>query len=456
MAAARAAQKEHVYTVSELTRNVKGILESTFQGVWVEGELSGAKVAASGHFYGTLKDERAQLDLVMWKGARRKLGFELETGIHYLCHGNFTVYEPRGTYQLVLDKVEPAGLGALQLQFEQLKKKLAEEGLFDDARKQPIPPFPQRIGIVTSTSGAAIRDILKVLTRRFAGLEILVHHAQVQGDPAAEQIARAIEVLDRRGGCDVLIVGRGGGSLEDLWAFNTEPVARAIAAAKTPIISAVGHEVDFTIADFVADLRAATPSAAAELVVAERDVILNTVTEYRRRLDAAIATEAERLRQRLDTIAGRYGMRRPADLLGQRFQQLDHAMARLRAASPEGRLRAQADRLRAGLAGLRAHSPARRLPALAKDVETARGRLARACEGAAGRADERFRRLVAQMDALSPLRVLARGYSVSTLAATGAVLTDVGAVAAGDAVDIRLYKGSLGCRVEDVRERADG
>ncbi len=456
MGVPRAAQKEHVYTVSELTRNVKGILESTFQGVWVEGELSGAKVAPSGHFYGTLKDEGAQLDLVMWKGQLRKLGFALEHGTQYLCHGNLTVYEVRGNYQLILQKVEPAGLGALQLQFDQLKKKLAEEGLFDDARKHPLPAFPQRIGIVTSTAGAALRDILHVLTRRFAGLDILVHHAQVQGDGAADQIARGIETLDRLGRCDVLIVGRGGGSLEDLWAFNTEPVARAIAAAKTPIISAVGHEVDYTIADFVADLRAATPSAAAELVVAERDAIVAGVQEFRRRLDVAIAADADRVQQQVDALAGRYGLRRAADVLSQRSQQMDHALARLRAASPLGRLRTQADRLKGAFAGLRAHSPARRLPALEKDVATARRRITRAWEAALVRTDERFRRTVAQLDALSPLRVLARGYSVATAVATGAVVTDAAAVRAGDALHLRLHRGRLDCRVESVQEGADG
>lgn len=474
MAIARAAQREHIFTVTELTRNVKGMLESAFHAVWVEGELSGGKVAASGHFYGTLKDERAQVDVVMWKGQRAKLGFELENGTQYLCLGNVSVYEARGTYQLVLQKVEPAGIGALQLQFEQLKKRLEAEGLFEEGRKQALPAFPKRIGVVTSAGSAAIRDILSVLTRRFAGLEILIHDTLVQGDKAPEQIVAAIDALDRLGACDVLIVGRGGGSLEDLWAFNTEPVARAIYGARTPIISAVGHEVDYTIADFVADVRAPTPSAAAELVVQERQAVLNRVADHRRRLTAALRSRCDRLAQRVSSLRERYGFQRPADLVAQRTQRvddltqslgrgigrraeyagraLDHARQKLALLAPSERLARRTERLAALRARLRACSPGRRVPALGQLQRAVRDRLMRAAGAALARQEARFGQAVKQLDALSPLRVLARGYSVATVAATGAVVADATTVSPGDAVSVRLHRGRLACRVTAVEE----
>ena len=259
--------QRQVYSVSELTQRLKGLLETQFPDVWVAGEISNLRPATSGHLYFTLKDSNAQLRAVCFRSQARYLKFKPRDGVSVIARGRLSVYEARGEYQLLVELLEPAGLGALQLAFEQLKAKLAAEGLFDTARKKPLPVLPRTVGIVTSPSGAVIRDILRVLRRRYRNMNALLYPVRVQGEGAAQEIVQAIEHLNRRGGVDVMILARGGGSLEDLWAFNEEDVARAIAASRIPIISGVGHESDFTIADFVADLRAPTPSAAAELVV---------------------------------------------------------------------------------------------------------------------------------------------------------------------------------------------
>ncbi|MBN2106659.1 MAG: exodeoxyribonuclease VII large subunit, partial [Deltaproteobacteria bacterium] len=256
-----------IFTVAELTRHIRDTLESAYPDVWVEGEISNLRIPSSGHCYFTLKDEAAQLRVVMFRMQARLLRFTAEDGLKVICRGRINVYEQRGEYQLVADMLEPRGVGSLQLAFEQLKNRLAGEGLFAEERKKPLPFLPARIAVITSPTGAAVRDIIRIIHRRFPSVAILVVPVRVQGDEAPEEIARAIETVNQRGLGDVIIVGRGGGSLEDLWAFNTETVARAIAASALPVISAVGHETDTTIADFAADLRAPTPSAAAELVV---------------------------------------------------------------------------------------------------------------------------------------------------------------------------------------------
>ncbi|MGA2433839.1 MAG: exodeoxyribonuclease VII large subunit, partial [Bryobacteraceae bacterium] len=266
-----------VFSVSELNAAVRGVIEGAFQDVFVIGEISGVRLAASGHYYFTLKERDAQLRCVCFRQTARYLKFKPQDGIAVTARGRIDVYEVRGEYQLLVEHLEPQGHGALQLAFEQLKKKLAAEGLFDPARKRPIPRFPRRIGIVTSPTGAAIRDLLQILERRFSGLHIRLFPAQVQGEGSIEEVTRGIEYFSQSGWADVVIVGRGGGSLEDLWTFNEEAVARAIAACTVPVISAVGHETDFTIADFTADLRAPTPSAAAELAVCTREQVLEQI-----------------------------------------------------------------------------------------------------------------------------------------------------------------------------------
>src|SRR5438128_8454761 len=276
-----------VYSVTELTVRVRDLLEAEFFEVWVEGELSNCRVWTAGHLYFTLKDGASQIRAVIFRSALRYLKFKPADGLRVVARGRVSVYEPKGEYQLICEHLEPHGLGALQLAFDQLKKRLQEEGLFDAARKRPLPSLPRKIGIVTSLDGAAIRDIIKVLRRRYANAHLVICPARVQGEDAAPEIARALPQIGRVPGVDVVIVGRGGGSIEDLWAFNEEAVARAISRVPVPVISGVGHETDFTIADFVADLRAPTPSAAAELVVAAKDQFCNRIDTLRDRLRAA-------------------------------------------------------------------------------------------------------------------------------------------------------------------------
>src|ERR1700690_2290767 len=295
-----------VFTVSELNTAIHGLLEREFADVWVTGEISGTRLAASGHYYFTLKEQDAQLRCVCFRQTARYLKFKPQDGVAVIARGRIDVYEVRGEYQLLVETLEPQGRGALQLAFEQLKKKLAAEGLFDPARKRPIPAFPRRIGIVTSPSGAAIRELLNILERRFPGLHIRLFPAQVQGEGAVEDVCRGIEHFGASGWADVLIVGRGGGSLEDLWTFNEEAVARAIAACPVPVISAVGHETDFTIADFVADLRAATPSAAAELVIRSRQEFDRHLAEQRHKVAQWMRYLLSQMRHQLrDLIAHR-------------------------------------------------------------------------------------------------------------------------------------------------------
>ena len=288
-----------VLTVSELTAAIEDQLEARFGGLWVEGEISNLRVHTSGHVYFTLKDEGAQLRAVLFRSRTRRLRFEPADGLHVLAFGSLDVYPARGEYQLVCEILEPKGLGALQLAFEQLKARLAAEGLFDAARKRPLPALPRRVGLVTSPTGAAVRDFLRVITRRFAGVHVVVYPVRVQGETAAPEIVQALRDLNRLGGFDVLVLARGGGSLEDLWAFNEEIVARAIAESKIPVISAVGHETDVTIADFVADLRAPTPSAAAELVVREKAQLLAQLVSLRERLQRVVWQRVDRLGERV-------------------------------------------------------------------------------------------------------------------------------------------------------------
>jgi exodeoxyribonuclease VII large subunit len=277
-------QTRHIYTVDGLTRSIKSILEENLGDIWVKGEISNCRKAASGHMYLTLKDDKSVIRAVLFRGYQSGIKFEIEDGLTVIVHGNISVFEKRGEYQIIIDFLEPEGVGALQLAFEQLKKKLAEEGLFDETLKTPIPPFPGTVGVVTSPNGAAIRDILNVIGRRYSGMHIIVYPTLVQGGEAAQSIAGAIERANERDEVEVLIVGRGGGSAEDLWPFNEEVVARAIHNSHIPIISAVGHEIDFTISDFVADLRAPTPSAAAELVVRNKTELIRQLRDLAARL----------------------------------------------------------------------------------------------------------------------------------------------------------------------------
>jgi exodeoxyribonuclease VII large subunit len=389
-------------TVSELTGRIKRLLEGEVGSVWVEGEISNLRTPRSGHLYLTLKDENATLPAVMFRRAARKLTFELEEGLSVVAFGEVTVYAPRGAYQIVLEHVEPKGLGALQLRFEQLRKKLEEEGLFDPARKKPLPYLPGRIGVVTSATGAAIRDIVSIVLRRFPRPHILLFPVRVQGEEAAAEIADAIDAFNRMNGADVLIVGRGGGSLEDLWPFNEEVVARAIARSRIPVISAVGHEIDFTISDFVADRRAGTPSEAAEIVLPEYQELLETLGRFEHRLAQALRAQLRAQVERLRSLGERLSGERARRLVTERVQRLDELT-------------------------MRAES---------------------ACRRSAARWGERIEALGKILEGFNPRSVLARGYSMTVpIEGTGA-LRDANDARPGMRVRTHLHRGTFVSRVE--------
>jgi exodeoxyribonuclease VII large subunit len=420
---------DRVYTVSQITEIIKAELESAFPLVWVEGEISNFKYAPSGHLYFTLKDERSQIQAVMWRSAAGRVRFDLKDGLKVVCRGRITVYEARGQYQISAELIEPKGKGALQLAFEQLKEKLRAEGLFDAQRKRPLPLLPKTVGVVTSPRGAAIIDILRTIGRRFARLHIVIYPARVQGEGAAEEIVEGLDYLSRQPGIDVIIVGRGGGSIEDLWAFNEEKVARAIARSRVPVISAVGHEVDFTIADFVADIRASTPSVAAEMVIKEEQALVDRVAGLRQRLaQSARYSLQERKQLVLGLSQHRIFQNFRMKLLGleQRVDDLEH------------RAREVVRRRKLVLAERRAS--ARLLEE--KLTNLTRRRLAElaAC----------WERLSAALHSLSPLSVLKKGYALCWK--DGARLVNrIEDVEKNDAVTVAFYRGDFTCRVESVR-----
>ena len=396
-----------VYTVSELNGIVRRLIEQQFPVIWVEGEISNFKKYPSGHLYFKLKDAGAELPAVMFKGQTDSLAFEPEDGQQVLAYGKLTVYEAKGKYQLSVRTMKPAGLGKLQLEFEQLKEQLQREGLFDLTHKRPIPAFPGRLGVITSGQGAALRDILNIISRRYPLVELLLFAVQVQGEGASLQIAQAIESANRYSRLaepiDTLIVGRGGGSLEDLWSFNEERVARAIYASEVPVISAVGHEVDVTIADLVADLRAPTPSAAAELAVPQRDELLGQARQLQRRLIRSERRQLERKRAQLETLVQSYALRRPLRRLGDLQQRLDGLSARLPRGFHEGWRR----------------------------------RL------------ERLAGLQARLAAANPAGLLRRGYALVEKA-SGQVIRSAEQVKPGERVRVRLHQGALSCEVREV------
>ena len=443
--------ERRVYTVSELTAGIKGTLEGMFPAVWVEGEISNLRVPSSGHAYFTLKDEGAQLSAVLFRGRGRRVRFEPEDGMHVLAFGGLDVYAARGQYQLVVELMEPQGLGALQLAFEQLKRKLEAEGLFDDGRKRKLPVYPRVIGIVTSPTGAAIRDMLNIIGRRFGDLRILIAPVRVQGDGAPAEIVQALVNLQEMAELDVIVVGRGGGSIEDLWAFNDETVARAIVACRVPVISAVGHETDFTIADFVADLRAPTPSGAAELVVREKLAVIERLVDLYARLKQAMTADVTAQRERLQFLARRRVLTDPARALRDLYRRLDDLQGRLRLG-----LRAGQRQIRHRLAlltqALSARNPAARISADVALLGQLRGRLVSGAAHGVQASRARFATSVGRLESLSPLAVLSRGYSVTRLP-SGALVRSAAQTRAGDLLEILLHQGALGARVTEVRER---
>ncbi len=402
--------KLRVLTVLELNRYIKAMVEKDhlLANVWVKGEISNFKAAASGHYYFTLKDDRSCLKVVMFRSRSRSVPFRPENGMAVIVRGYVSVYERDGAYQLYAEGMDPDGTGALYLAFEQLKKRLQSEGLFDQKHKKPLPLLPRRIGIVTSPTGAVIRDMIKIIGRRWPGREIILVPVLVQGEGAPPDVARGIGLLNRFGQVDLIIVGRGGGSLEELWAFNTEIVARSIFNSKVPVISAVGHETDVTIADFVADARAATPSAAAEMAVPDQKEMGRYILSLRTRLVRALVGKIEKCRQRLSSCLASQAFARPVDTIcGARQQALDFLSHRL-------------------LQGVRS------------TVECEKGRLAV---------------LAGRLQTLSPLATLARGYSICASVDGKHVVSDVDSINIGERMSVRLHRGILQCLVEDKNNR---
>jgi exodeoxyribonuclease VII large subunit len=393
-----------IYTVSEITRTIKLLIEENIPTLWVEGEVSNFKAHYSGHYYFTLKDQNSQLSAVMWKSRAAALPFKLEDGMLVQALGNIRLYEKSGRYQIDIIRLQPAGAGRLQMEFEELKQKLMAEGLFDASHKKELPPFPHKIGVVTSSTGAAVQDILNILKRRAPHLEIIVRPAKVQGEGAAKDIAEAINEFNQYKDVDLLIVGRGGGSLEDLWAFNEEITARAIFNSDIPIISAVGHEIDFTIADFVSDLRAPTPSAAAELAVPDYVELHSRIANYYDRIFQSITSYIKRCREKINGIQRSYGLRRPEDLLKQYACHLDELSAKLQ-------------------------------QNFTNDIR---------------QKQEYLKQLNLRLLNLSPKKVLKRGYSVSYI--DGKIITDLKNVKINSMLVTELYKGSISSQVKEIEK----
>ena len=404
-------QPVQVLTVTELTARLKGTLEREFPSVWVAGEISNFSRPQSGHCYFTLKDDGAQLRGVIWRGTASRLKVKLSDGLEVVCKGRLDLYPPRGSYQLIVEKLHLQGIGALELAFRQLQEKLKGQGLFDQTRKRPLPAFPRRIGVVTSPTGAAIHDFLEVLHRRWQGVHVLVIPTRVQGDGAAEEIAAAVRLAGRlRPRLDVLVVGRGGGSMEDLWAFNEEPVVRAIADSRIPVVSAVGHEIDVTLADLAADVRALTPSEAAERVVPSAPDVADMVRGLRQRLNHQMTTKTTALRARLDSLASRPSLMRPLE---------------------------------------RIHLLGRQMDEVANRMETAADMVLTRCKST-------VEVISGKLDSLSPLAVLKRGYSLTQDEKNGHLITSVKQVQPGQRLITRLATGQVSSRVEELRTEVGG
>ncbi len=396
--------ERRVYSVSEITREIKLHLENQFPGLWIEGEMSNLKRHASGHLYFSLKDQDAQLACVMWRGRNASLPFQPQDGMKVLAFGDVTLYERQGKYQLDVAILRPSGVGDLQMAFEALKKRLADEGLFDADRKRPIPAFPEWIGIVTSPTGAALRDIVSVASRRFPPAQLILRPVKVQGPGAAEDIVEAIREFNTYGRADVLIVGRGGGSMEDLWAFNEESVARAVFSSDIPVISAVGHEIDFSICDFVADLRAPTPSAAAELAVPDRNELAQSIAAWKNGMARSVLDRIRKHADRIRVFKRSYAFRRPRDLIREKKLELDDLFRRCETL---------VDRK---IQGMKAEHE--------KHRET--------------------------LMALNPEAVLRRGYSITTRTRDGKVVYGSDELSQDESVRIRFFRGSVKSRIETI------
>ena len=440
---------EAAITVSQLNRRAKTLLEQGFGRLWVEGEISNLSRPASGHIYFSLKDDKAQVSAAWFRQRQRGPAVRFKDGDRVLAYARVSLYEARGNYQLIVEQMEPAGEGVLKRRFEVLKQKLYEEGLFDEDRKQALPVLPQRIGVITSPSGAAIRDILSVLARRFPAVPVVIYPAAVQGDAAPAELMAALATAVERNECDVLIMGRGGGSLEDLWAFNDESLARAIADCPLPVISAVGHEVDFTIADFVADVRAPTPSGAAELVVPDQHAWLHRITALAVRIGRIGERNVEDKAQALDWLGRRLTAASPAATLRRQRDALRESNGRLTAALRQ-QLLAQKNQLQSISSELLQQSPALSVQRSIAQLAELQQRLATRMRGLVSDAEHRIALLGRGLHSVSPLATLDRGYAVLQDADTGKVLLHADEVDIGNDIRARLSKGELVATVKKV------
>lgn len=437
-----------IYSVSELTEQIRSLLESNYSSVWIKGEISNYKKAPSGHSYFTLKDDSAQIRSVMFKLQGRFIKFRLEDGLQILAWGRVSVYSPRGEYQLIIDTIEPVGLGSLMLSFEQLKMKLAGEGLFDPGKKRALPKFPKTVGVVTSSSGAAVRDIIKIIQRRSPHLNIIVSPATVQGDKAPQEIVSALRRVSSVPEVEAIIIGRGGGSVEDLWAFNSEEVVREVAHCAKPIVSAVGHETDFTLTDFAADLRASTPSAAAELLAPDVSEMKVAVQTLFIRLKNSVFNGLERRSSALDEWYKRLYDPRRAILL--KRQQLDDLVIRLKNSvrrNLDSRIN-NYDELRKRL---KVELLRRKLDACKEDTQVLNSRFTRAINACLAETQNGLLILMGKLDNLSPLKVLARGYSITFRLEDGKTVTDSGSVELREKLRIKLSRGELITEVMEKR-----
>jgi len=426
---------------------IRNLLEGHFEFLWVEGEISNFRAPVSGHYYLSLKDEKAQIRAVMFRPQARYLRFLPEDGMKVVAQGRVGVYEPRGEYQLILDYLEPLGVGALAIAFEQLKSKLAAEGLFDPSLKKPLPYLPQRVAVVTSPTGAAVRDFLRVIHRRFSNIEVIVVPVRVQGEGAAEEIAEALGVASRVLDVDVIVLTRGGGSLEDLWAFNAEIVARAIRASKTPVVSAVGHEIDTTISDLAADLRAPTPSAAAEVLVVEKEFLVERLRQTKARLDSGMAGVLVHMRAEVQVLAK--GLRDPRKRLAELWMRLDDMGGRLLRSSTR-MLREKRARLVSESRALLLNAPTQRLVALRQQTAFQRRALGLMVLRRLKDMGMSVALVTEKLKDVNPLTILGRGYSITRRLPEGQILRNASGVESGGRVHVTLARGQLECTVERV------
>ena len=421
---------KHIYSVSEITNQISSILGEIFSNIIVEGEISGYKVSPSGHAYFKLKDESATLDGVIWRHLRQKIVFPIEDGLKVLAYGNISIYAPQGRYQIVVNRMEPAGLGELQQRFEMLKAKLAAEGLFDSARKKPVPFLPDRIGIITSPTGAAIRDFLKTIRSGFPGGHFEIYGTRVQGKEAPPEICKAIEYFNRIGEVDVIVITRGGGSLEDLWAFNEEIVVRSIAGSDIPIISAVGHEIDFTLSDFAADLRLPTPTAAANFIVENRESVMQEVSELKRRLLRSLQTSIKYSREQFQSLKTQIRRLAPLPEILRRRQRIDELLLRMTSL-----IKNDINLKRQKLTGLKTRLPV-------GVVQNIRG------------IHQKVFHLRERINTLSPITTLARGYSICRKSDSGEIIRKPEQTFKGDGIEVHVHGGLIDAEVKKLRMKS--